>query len=81
MQAGALHLPEILAQESALVRIPFTLPEDRSAWDYWLNMDFTLAFDTSWGKQGHEVAKAQFLVMSAGSGRAGGWICQHRRRD
>ena len=33
-------------------------------------MDFTLAFDTSWGKQGHEVATAQFLVMSADPGRA-----------
>jgi beta-galactosidase/beta-glucuronidase len=69
VQAGVLHLPEIPAQESASVQIPFTLPEDRSASDYWLNMDFTLAFDTSWGKQGHEVAKAQFLVVSAGSGR------------
>jgi len=70
VQAGELHLPEIPARESALVRIPFALPEDHSAWDYWLNMDFTLAFDTGWGKQGHEVANAQFLVMPAGPGRA-----------
>ena len=70
VQAGSLALPEIPARESALARIPFTLPEESSAWDYWLNMDFTLAFDTSWGKQGHEVATAQFLVVSADPGRA-----------
>jgi beta-galactosidase/evolved beta-galactosidase subunit alpha len=70
VQAGDLHLPEIPAGESALARIPFTLPEDRSGWDYWLNIDFTLAFDTSWGKQGHEVANAQFLVVPAGPGSA-----------
>jgi beta-galactosidase/evolved beta-galactosidase subunit alpha len=69
VQQGALQLPEIPAQQSATVQVPFTLPEDHSGWDYWLNIDFTLAFDTRWAKQGHEVANAQFLLVSAGPAR------------
>jgi len=70
VQQGALPLPEIPAQGSTTAQIPFTLPKDHSGWDYWLNIDFTLAFDTRWAKQGHEVANAQFLVASAGSEEA-----------
>jgi beta-galactosidase/beta-glucuronidase len=76
VQQGALHLPEIPAQQSTTVQIPFTLPSEEvsqtshhSGWDYWLNLDFTLAFDTRWAKRGHEVANAQFLVVSAGPER------------
>src|SRR2546423_7065977 len=69
VQQGALHLPEIPAQQSAAIQVPFTLPEDHSSWDYWLNVDFTLAFDTCWAKRGHEVANAQFLVVSASPAR------------
>ncbi|HZU02189.1 MAG TPA: glycoside hydrolase family 2 TIM barrel-domain containing protein [Ktedonobacteraceae bacterium] len=69
VQQGALHLPEIAPQQSTTVQIPFTLPEDHSGWDYWLNLDFTLAFDTRWAKRGHEVANAQFLVVAAGPER------------
>jgi beta-galactosidase/beta-glucuronidase len=69
VQQGALPLPEIAAQQSTTVQIPFTFPEDHGGWDYWLNIDFTLAFDTRWAKQGHEVATAQFLLASTGSAR------------
>ncbi|HEX6553222.1 MAG TPA: glycoside hydrolase family 2 TIM barrel-domain containing protein [Ktedonobacteraceae bacterium] len=71
VQQGALHLPDIPAQGFTTVQIPFALPEDHAGWDYWLDMDFTLAFDTRWAKRGHEVANAQFLVASAGPARPG----------
>jgi beta-galactosidase/beta-glucuronidase len=65
VQQGVLALPEIPAQEVATVQIPFVLPEDTRGWEYWLNIDFVLAVDTRWAKQGHEIANAQFLVAEA----------------
>ncbi len=65
IEQGVLPLPEIPAQQYATVVVPFALPEDHSAYDYWLNLDFALAFDTRWAPRGHEVATAQFQVASA----------------
>jgi beta-galactosidase/evolved beta-galactosidase subunit alpha len=45
--------------------VSFALPADHDAWDYWLNLDFTLAFDTRWASRGHEVATAQFALSTA----------------
>lgn len=63
VQQGVLDLPEIPAHESRIVEVPFIRPENQDEWDYWLNLDFTLAFDTRWARQGHEIANAQFLVL------------------
>jgi beta-galactosidase/beta-glucuronidase len=65
VQQGVLPLPEIPAQQSATVQVPFVLPADHSTREYWLNLDFTLAFDTRWAQRGHEIATAQFQVSSA----------------
>lgn len=65
IQQGLLVLPEIPAQASASVQVPLTLPEKRGERDYWLNLDFTLAYDTRWATLGHEVANAQFLLAAA----------------
>jgi beta-galactosidase/evolved beta-galactosidase subunit alpha len=62
-QTGVLYLPEIPPQEARIVEVPFVLSEQHNDADYWLNLDFTLAHDTRWAKQGHEVATAQFLVV------------------
>lgn len=70
IQQGVLPLPEIPAQGAREVSIPFTLPANITEWDYWLNLDFTLAFDARWAKRGHEVATAQFLVASRGAQRS-----------
>ncbi|MGH2508667.1 MAG: beta-galactosidase small subunit family protein, partial [Ktedonobacteraceae bacterium] len=70
MQQGVLSLPEIPAQTAKTVSIPFVFPADAAAWDYWLNLDFTLACDTRWARCGHTVATAQFLVTARRSAEA-----------
>ena len=64
VQQGVLELPTIEAQQAKTVEVPFALPTDDAGHDYWLNLDFTLAYDTSWAKQGHVVATAQSQVAS-----------------
>ncbi len=64
VQQGVLELPTIEAQQAKTVEVPFALPTDDATHDYWLNLDFTLAYDTSWAKQGHVVATAQSQVAS-----------------
>ncbi|GHO42771.1 glycoside hydrolase family 2 TIM barrel-domain containing protein [Ktedonospora formicarum] len=67
IQQGSLPLPEITAHSSAIVQVPFTLPTNHPECDYWLNLDFALAFATPWAKQGHEIANTQFCLAEAGS--------------
>ncbi len=69
VQQGALPLPAIPAQQSATVQVPFALPADHDSYDYWLNLDFTLAFDTRWAQRCHEIATAQFQLSSAATTR------------
>lgn len=64
IQQGVLPLPEIPPQEARTVHVPFTLPANVAAWEYWLNLDFNLAYDTRWARCGHTVATAQFLVAA-----------------
>lgn len=65
VQQGVVSLPEIAAQGSATVQILYSLPADQGMWDYWLNLDFSLAYATRWADSGHEVANAQFQVVTA----------------
>src|SRR5450755_1962585 len=67
VQQGVLRLPTIEAQQAKTVEVPFALPLDSAGYDYWLNLDFTLAYDASWAKRGHVVATAQFQVVAQGS--------------
>ncbi|HEY4385472.1 MAG TPA: glycoside hydrolase family 2 TIM barrel-domain containing protein [Ktedonobacteraceae bacterium] len=70
VQQGVLKLPTIEAQQAKTIEVPFALPMDHAGYDYWLNLDFTLAYDVSWAKQGHAVAGAQFQVASHGPAQA-----------
>jgi beta-galactosidase/beta-glucuronidase len=60
---GAMSIKNIAAGESQTISIPYKLPSVMiSPTDYWLNLSFTLAYDTLWAKAGHEVAWAQFKL-------------------
>ncbi len=66
VQQGVLQLPTIEAQQAKTIEVPFALPQDHAGYDYWLNLDFALAYDTSWAKQGHVVATTQVQVAAQG---------------
>ncbi len=57
--SGKLPLLHTPPGESELISIPFEIPQEVGV-ECWLNLRFTLAQDTLWAKQGHEVAWAQF---------------------
>jgi beta-galactosidase/beta-glucuronidase len=63
VQAGELELPQIAARSSAVVTVPFDMPQSVPPFaDCRLNLSFALADDTLWADAGHEVAWAQFEV-------------------
>lgn len=63
LQSGNLPTLHIGPGESAIVSIPYCIPTNPLAGkDYWLNIYFTLAFDTLWAPRGHEVAWSQFRL-------------------
>lgn len=63
VQSGNMSTPNIPAGKSKLVVIPFTKPAELSPGsEYWLNISFTLAKDTSWAKRGYEVAWSQLKL-------------------
>jgi beta-galactosidase/beta-glucuronidase len=65
LQSGKLAKLNTPAGESEEVMIPFQEPELQPGTEYWLTVSFTLAEDTLWAKQGHEVAWAQFQMPFA----------------
>lgn len=68
LQSGSLFLPQVAPGESEMIKVPFSLPErPQPATDYWLNLSFALAADTSWAERGHEVAWAQFQMPTGAS--------------
>ena len=65
VQSGTLPMPAVPAGESGSVTIPYAPIQSAEAGaEYWLNVRFTLAHDTSWADQDHEVAWAQFELPS-----------------
>ena len=63
LQTGAIPTPKIAAGKSQIMTIPYTMPPALTPGaEYWLNMSFALASDTSWASRGHEVAWAQFQL-------------------
>ncbi|MGB0387218.1 MAG: glycoside hydrolase family 2 TIM barrel-domain containing protein [Ardenticatenaceae bacterium] len=60
IQSGELPPLAIPAGQRQLLHIPFNQPTGGT--EYWLTISFTLAEETSWAKQGHEVAWAQFQL-------------------
>lgn len=66
VQTGSVPIPVIAPAETAEVTIPYKKPADlQSGAEYWLDIRFTLAEDTHWASQGHEVAWAQFRLPFA----------------
>jgi hypothetical protein len=65
LQSGALPRLDTPAGESAIVTVPLREPALRPGTEYWLMLSFTLAEDTLWAEQGHEVAWAQFKMPYA----------------
>ena len=63
LQTGTIPTPNIGPGGSEIVTIPYNTPSMlMPGSDYWLNISFTLASDTSWAPRGHEVAWAQFQL-------------------
>ena len=62
LQNGTIRTPNIAAGRSKTVTIPFTQPPIIPGANYWLNVSFTLASDTPWAPEGHEVAWVQFKL-------------------
>ena len=61
LQSGALPTPHVAAGRSRVVRIPYELPATPTPGaDYWLELRFTQACESSWAPVGHEIAWAQF---------------------
>ena len=68
IQNGTFPLEDIHAGGSEELTIPYSLPEVLvPGADYWLNVQFTLASDTNWGKAGCEMAWAQFELPQKAS--------------
>lgn len=63
IQNGFIQLPDISAGKSEIVTMPYTIPKILlPGAEYWLNISFILAADTSWASKGYEVAWAQFQL-------------------
>ncbi len=62
LQAG--HLPRLHTPPAGreIVSVPFEKPELEPGAEYWLTLSFSLAENTPWAAQGHEVAWEQFKV-------------------
>ena len=72
IEAGTIPTPSVAAGADEEVALPYTMPSSPlPGTDYWLNLSFTLAHDTSWASRGHEVAWAQFRLPTAAPSPAG----------
>ncbi len=71
-QSGAAPLPHIPAGGSAELTLSIAPPRSfDSTAERWVTLTFTLAADTIWASQGHEVAWAQFQLPEAAAAHAG----------
>jgi beta-galactosidase/beta-glucuronidase len=63
LQSGTIPTPRVEAGRSRTVRIPYGKPGIiEPGEEYWLNLEFSLASDTSWAPRGHLVAWAQLRL-------------------
>ncbi len=70
IQSGNLVPLTLASGEKQEVRVPFQVPADPTPGaEYYLTIRFTLAEDTPWASQGHEVAWEQFHVPVSGEAR------------
>ena len=62
IQTGIVHKIEVEAQKSEIYEIPVHVDNMIPETDYYLNISFLYNQDTLFGKEGDEVAKAQFRL-------------------
>ena len=65
LQSGALPALATAPGESVEVTVPFVAPSAVPGAEYWLNLRFCLAEETSWAEAGHLIAWEQFAVPVA----------------
>jgi beta-galactosidase len=59
---GKLPALDFAPAESGTVTLPLPVIDPQPGIEYWLNLSFRLAEDTSWAEKGHEVAWGQFKL-------------------
>ncbi len=62
LQSGKIQTPPVEPHDSAIVRIPYKVPEPKPGTEYWLILRYKLAKDTLWAKKGFEVGWSQFKL-------------------
>ncbi|MBN2714098.1 MAG: DUF4981 domain-containing protein [Planctomycetes bacterium] len=62
LEQGVLAPLEIAPRSKGKLSIPFTMPEGKDGAEYWLNIKFNLAEETSWAPRGHEISFSQFKL-------------------
>ncbi|WP_075590520.1 glycoside hydrolase family 2 [Labilibacter marinus] len=68
IQQGKLPRKNIVANESALVKIPFKAVKFKDNADYWLRVSIHESEDRLWCKKGYEIAKEQLLLKATKEG-------------
>jgi beta-galactosidase len=66
LQQGSFEVPALAPEKEGTIKIPFSKFQPEPGTEYWLNVSFKLAKETSWAAAGHEVAWEQF-AMGKGS--------------
>jgi len=63
LQQGTFEIPALAPEKEGLIKIPFQkILQAAPGTEYWLNVSFKLAKETSWAAAGHEVAWEQFAM-------------------
>ena len=63
LQQGTFDIPALAPEKEGVIKIPFQkIPRAEPGTEYWLNVSFKLAKETSWAPAGHEVAWEQFAM-------------------
>lgn len=62
LQEGRIETPSLGPRESAVIQIPYRLPEPEPGTEYWLVLRYLLARDFPWASKGFEVGWSQFKL-------------------
>jgi beta-galactosidase len=62
LASGQLPALDLAPNESRAVTLPLPMIDPQPGVEYWLNLSFRLAEDSSWAEKGHEVAWEQFKL-------------------
>ncbi|MFN8459908.1 MAG: glycoside hydrolase family 2 TIM barrel-domain containing protein [Anaerolineae bacterium] len=73
-QNGSLPPLDLPPSQNAVVAIPFSRPETAPGEEVWLTLRFSLAQPASWAECGHEVAWAQFNLLSSSTFTSSGGV-------